>query len=662
MILPDQEIFCDAETVAPDGYYIKTTQKINVEFGQRISQEKSFSGKNSIKLNNKNQFGFHIVLKDCVPGEYIEASIWKTAIHKGALFAQSDSGLSFMDKLAVGEDSLGWYLLNLNFRVPDSYQGEPIKLYAYANTKDPIYFDDLKIKRFKTRKSTPSITPLVISIEEKIVSKLSKQRRNAIKDGVISKKYKQTEKGSIQHKNDTIPMEIRFKGDWPDHLLTDKWSYRIKISKKDKRYKGMNTFSIQEPYARAFLHEWTFHKFLEKNHILTTKYDFTPVIINGNYKGIYAMEEHFHEFLLERYNKKNGPIFKFSEEAFFEKYLCEFKDHVKLSLPILESAEIRPYQKKKILNKKKLRKLFKKGNNILETYRSYDVDLSELLDFNSFAKMYAACNIFKAYHSLVWHNQRYYMNPETEKIEIIAFDAYSDEGKTIYWDKKAIYGNFNFLDESQDLGLTTNIAKYQLKLFKDKKFVDLYIKYLTSFSDESYLNTFFSSINDDMQKCKQLLQEENPRYTYDFEMILEQAKNIRATIEEYKKRVNSPNYSQLFDKYIKPVSYTKPMPFSSFEYLVKAYSKKSDDNRIVNIYNYNTKQLSVIGSGTTPTYAEDKNFQKKNISQFNDITPGHLRIVVPAKHTYIYLSGNDAKVIKSTKILAWKKGKKISFD
>ena len=61
------------------------------------------------------------------------------------------------------------------------------------------------------------------------------------------------------------------------------------------------------------MHEWFAHKIFEYEDILTTRYIFVPVIINGEKKGVYALEEHFDKQLLEHRKRREGPIVKFDE-------------------------------------------------------------------------------------------------------------------------------------------------------------------------------------------------------------------------------------------------------------------------------------------------------------------------------------------------------------
>ena len=104
---------------------------------------------------------------------------------------------------------------------------------------------------------------------------------------------------------------MRLKGDWTDHLFGDKWSFRIKV-KGDNTLFGMKQFSIHHPRARNFIYEWLYHQALKREGVLSLRYDFIEVTLNGKNLGVYALEEHFEKRLIEHNQYREGPIIKFT--------------------------------------------------------------------------------------------------------------------------------------------------------------------------------------------------------------------------------------------------------------------------------------------------------------------------------------------------------------
>ena len=119
---------------------------------------------------------------------------------------------------------------------------------------------------------------------------------------------------------DEIPynINIRLKGDGIDHIKDElKSSYRIRV-KGDNTILGMKQFSIHHPRERNYLNEWLFHKTINREGLISLRYFFVKVILNGTDLGIYALEEHFERRLLENNQRKPGVIVRFDEEKMWD--------------------------------------------------------------------------------------------------------------------------------------------------------------------------------------------------------------------------------------------------------------------------------------------------------------------------------------------------------
>ena len=132
---------------------------------------------------------------------------------------------------------------------------------------------------------------------------------------------------------------IRLKGDWTDHLIGNKWSFRVKL-KDGKTFNGLNKFSLQSPKTRNFIWEWLYHEILRIEGFPALRYFFAPIVFNGNDLGIYAIEEHFDKILLESNKFKEGPIVKLSESLLWlnrKKYNSDNINNINPHLEITQS-------------------------------------------------------------------------------------------------------------------------------------------------------------------------------------------------------------------------------------------------------------------------------------------------------------------------------------
>ncbi len=166
-----------------------------------------------------------------------------------------------------------------------------------------------------------SLETIFLDIPFDSLSKIQEKRSEALEIGVLLSSDDDFVPAAMRlgEGGTNIRIKLRLKGDWVDHLKGDKWSFRIHITENDESVLGMRKFSIQAPETRSFIGEWGYHQNLMQEGILTTRYEFVNVVLNGEYKGIYALEESFTQDLLESQGRREGIIFRMDEALFWER-------------------------------------------------------------------------------------------------------------------------------------------------------------------------------------------------------------------------------------------------------------------------------------------------------------------------------------------------------
>lgn len=317
---------------------------------------------------------------------------------------------------------------------------------------------------------------LIIDVKHKHLTKMIEDRSAAINIGkLLSARYIPA---TVGFNNEVKKVKIKLKGDHLDHLLGDKWSFRIKV-KGDSTIMGMKVFSIQNPKTRNHTNEWVFHRVLKKVGLIGLRYEFINVIFNGKDLGLYAIEEHFDKRLIENNKRKDGPIIKFSENMFWHYKNNDNKSDEFIYL----NSKIDGYKNR---TAKDNEALYRKAITILKLYREEKISFSNAFDLNTFAKHYAISHLFGAVHGLRWHNRRFYFNPITEKLEPIGFDgnALSDQ-----------FTNFYFKDtflrkENNNYDLVSKIT-YYLEKYSEEDLISDYSKEISYY--ESILKSEFSN-------------------------------------------------------------------------------------------------------------------------------------------------------------------------
>jgi len=314
----------------------------------------------------------------------------------------------------------------------------------------------------------------------------------------------------------------------------------------------MKKFSIQDPSTRSFMKEWFVHRLFEKEDVLTTRYRFKVVYINGKNMGVYALEEHFDKRLLEYRKRSEGPIVKFDESGFWQaqfylKNTGEFKKY-----PYIQSAEILPFSKNKTLKDKVLLNQFIVAKSQMEKYRNKDKNIEEYIEIDKMAKFLAICDISKSSHGLAWHNQRNYFNPVKESLEPIGYDCFTNHP-----DLKKL--KLIILKNDNDFTLLNT-------LFLSSKFTNLYFNYLKEFSDEKYLKSFILNIKSEIERSELLLNYEYPMDKLDKNYFLVSSKNVREKLDQI------INKNKLVEKFIVAIK-------TSVKWL-NAVKKKAKENGV----------------------------------------------------------------------------------
>ena len=618
------KVVCDAEQV--EGKYF-ITEGVKFQGAKGQSKDWAFTGEYSCKVWKKNQYGITYSVYNPKPGERYKARVW---VHRpkgwdGYLVGTSPDGKSLRVETTVPKQKhLEWELFEIIVVVPPNYGFDRIDFYVYT-TEMTLYFDDFSIERLETKEVDYKMEVLNLNIADKWMKKIEEKRKAAMRLGILISADDDWVKGEIEKDDKTrTKVELRLKGDWLDHLRTDKWSFRIKVS-GDESWNRLKTFSIQQPGARNYLNEWLFHKLLEKVDVLTPRYEFIKVVQNGVDKGIYAYEEHFEKQLVEYKKRREGPIVKFTEDALWlnvrremEMYTQEEGVYNRPFINPEESGKIAPFKEGKTFKSKTLAQQFEQAQKLMQQYRYGQKSADEIFDIDALAKYFAVCDIMAAYHGIAWHNQRFYYNPVTSKLEPIGFDGFSAGHEMSWMGRKFMaQGTYNkdFKDDSI-LGI----------IFKNEKFMEKYTAYLYEYSSREFFESFMEEMEDEILVREALLMQEYPDAKFQFEKFYEITRNIRAVIEPYN------------------------------EHTVQAFTEaENGKTKTLKVTNYHALPMKVVGFGASAQIITDSLSEKPLLEcNMENYPPSYLEMTTKAGMKYIFfeLPGKDS--IYTSSISMWK--------
>ncbi|MFT7613075.1 MAG: hypothetical protein ACI9J3_002044 [Parvicellaceae bacterium] len=581
-----QEYLCDAEHVSGKSFINNSFEFTN---GQTQSDDFAHSGAHSCKITNEVSFSMTLRLNNVQKGNYIEVSVWRySPSGKGKLHVSSDQvgSLHYLVGSPLKVEKSGWQKIVIN--VPILEEIDILVISCYNPNDEPVYFDDLSVKHYESRPFYyDKSEALTLSIDDQELSTLEGFRKKALETGIIAKEYKAYVPATITYKGEVIPVKLRFKGDWTDHLEGDKWSFRIKVG-DGHSFKGLKSFSIQSPHTRSFLQEWFMHRLFENEGLLTTRYDFIPVMFNGNNLGLFAIEEHFDKQLLESRQRREGPILKMDEEGFWERNLAAKNKQPVYNAPYYEAAAILPFKKNRTTKNKSLKTKFLIAQNLLLNYKTYQQNIEDVFNVKSLAQYHALLDIGQIHHGQVWHNQRIYYNPVTSRLEPIAYDLCAElkqsEYRTPIAGAAALHGNDNIIGFRY-----LNYSVYHQPAFQKE-----YVKYLKKYSSTAFLNAQIDKLKGELDSLNELISEEFNGYLFDPTVILKNATDIRESLVQYEIEVNAGALhfekpeSKFADLSDKPVYYK--------ETGLKAFLTSQDSvSSVVKCVSFHLAPLDLIG-------------------------------------------------------------------
>lgn len=293
--------------------------------------------------------------------------------------------------------------------------------YGFRQLDQKARFKDALLRLPGNLSNSVETPRVVIDIKFKHIQTLQSIRDEALKRGVLNDADKTFFPARIRYKDENIKVKLRLKGDWTDHLEGKKWSFRIHVKGKNHLF-GMRRFSIQNPKTRGFQSEKIFLETLRKYGVLTPRYFFVHVTLNGDDIGLMALEEHFSKELLEYNQRREGVILKYDESLVWAAtdgvnrgFRGTFDDY--------QNASIAAFRSNKIKRSGRLSRELAAGVGLLRSFKSGELSASDVFNARQLGSFLAVSEFFRAVHAVRWHNLRFYFNPIAMKLEPIGFDS-----------------------------------------------------------------------------------------------------------------------------------------------------------------------------------------------------------------------------------------------
>ncbi|MEA1878426.1 MAG: CotH kinase family protein [Bacteroidota bacterium] len=569
---------------------------------RQLVQDAEKSGNNFVLLSSQAPFGLNLTLPNVRMDERVLVQIKYSGPGKVVIVAQHDDANYYYRKMEsrelAGDE---WKDLSLEVIIPHLMKGQDLKLYIWNPGQEDVFVDNFSLV-YQKEQVFPEFDPmetLHLYIDSLDMLALQRKRELAFEEGILVTADDDYVNGLMFYKDSTLPVELRLKGDWLDHLEGRKWSFRIKV-KSGYTWHRLYTFSIHNPLARDFINEWVAHELYRASGNLAPRYGFVPVTLNGKSLGVYAWEEHFEKQLVESMSRREGPIVKFSEDHFWTVQQVLAKEKFGLAYPFLEAAYISPFKESRTFADSVLEAQFLLASDLMYQYQYGLSPLKELFDIEHFAAFHALMDITRGFHGLTWHNQRFYYNPFLNLLEPIFFDGYTELG-VFGRDRPVIAGWINLDDRPKGFDDLNWIS-----IYRDKDFLKLFLEKMEEFSDEDWIRTFLSSRENTIKVYEKMIQKEYPDYKFDSEFILNNAKAVKSALPAFREYIQkNPDFADFDYETVRNRPYARDYHPDVLSSYINAYTLDSTDAGVrIEIHNFIPRPISVIAYGNNPRRQE----------------------------------------------------------
>jgi hypothetical protein len=140
----------DLETLSADSQWILSADGSHFSAGSSLEKGQARSGNNAFFLPANEGYAMEYLLPDVKAGQEYSVSMWRSPGVKDGFIALTGSPADpfYAQSQAFSEtDDKGWQRVVLDFKIPDGFKGNSLKVYLWNHGNKPARFDDFSITR-----------------------------------------------------------------------------------------------------------------------------------------------------------------------------------------------------------------------------------------------------------------------------------------------------------------------------------------------------------------------------------------------------------------------------------------------------------------------------------------------------------------------------------
>jgi hypothetical protein len=272
---------------------------------------------------------------------------------------------------------------------------------------------------------------LVVDMNFTAYSNLLDQREQALQTGVYIPSNRDFVTATIQSDGSAVPVRMRLVAGPADHLGDDdKWGFEVR-TRRNQRLFDMQRFYLQDPAANNWLNQWAFARTLAREGVLVARYRFAHLILNGDDRGIYALQEGFANELLAAQGRPEGVVVRFDADRLWEASAHFGGDTraatadpiANLSATDFQYFEVDAFRDAAIASDPGLSAQRDSAIGLLRALQTGERKASAVFDVERYGRFLALVDLWGATQATSLVNLHYYYDPTSARLEPIGFNA-----------------------------------------------------------------------------------------------------------------------------------------------------------------------------------------------------------------------------------------------
>jgi hypothetical protein len=282
-----------------------------------------------------------------------------------------------------------------------------------------------------SRPTASDLPTLVIDMNFGSYNDVLGQREQALQEGVYIPSGQDFVTATIRVDDAVVPVRMRLLEGLADHLGEgEKWGFEVR-TRRNQQLLGMQRFYLQDPADNNWLGQWAFACALEREGILTARYQFVHLIFNGDNWGIYALQEGFGSELLAAQGRREGVIVRFDADLLWRSIAhfggdaqAAYADPVaNLTAADFQYFEVDTFRDADIAQDPALSAQREQALAMLRALQAGDMAASDVFDAERYGRFLALVDLWGATEGASLVNLRYYYNADSGRLEPIGFNA-----------------------------------------------------------------------------------------------------------------------------------------------------------------------------------------------------------------------------------------------